>query len=213
MQNGKIKKMEQTLTYRYQDGLYLNLTNRCPTACKFCIKFTWEMNYRGYDLKLNGKETPVSEFIESFEKEKKIKPFSEVVFCGYGESTYRLQEMVQIAKYIKNNHPSIKVRLNTIGLGNLIWGRNIAPDLQGGLDAVSISLNTADPSQWVEIHQPAKPYREKGFESVLEFIRCCVPLLPETTVTAIEQPGVDVSRCRDIALKVGAHFRSRPWLE
>ena len=28
------------IVYKYQGGLYVNLTNRCTNKCKFCIRFT-----------------------------------------------------------------------------------------------------------------------------------------------------------------------------
>src|SRR4051812_28889128 len=114
---------ETALTYVYQDGLYVNLTSRCPTACKFCIKFSWDYMYRGNNLKLPG-EPAVADIVASAGD---VSKYREVVFCGYGESTYRLNEMRELTGLFRQQGIR-RVRLNTIGLGNLIHGRNIAPE-------------------------------------------------------------------------------------
>ncbi|MBI4423579.1 MAG: radical SAM protein, partial [Elusimicrobia bacterium] len=199
--------------YRYRDGLYLNLTNRCPTACRFCVKFEWKMRYRGYDLTLARREPGVPELLAAVAKEAKARPLRELVFCGYGESTYRLAEMLELGAEARRRYPGARRRLNTVGLGDLIHGRPIAGDLPRGLDAVSISLNTADERQWAELHRPRPEFRERGFAAVLEFIRSCARAVPDTTVTAVAQPGVDLDACRRLAESLGARWRERELLD
>ena len=208
-----MQAVKPELTYRHQDGLYINLTNYCPTACKFCIKFTWKMKYRGHDLRLFNQEPAPAEFVKDIEKAYAERPFKEIVFCGYGESTYRLKEMTEICDAVKARLPKVSRRLNTIGLGNLIKKRSIAKDLEGHLDAVSVSLNTADPKQWAQIHNPKPEFKARGFESVLEFIRECAQAVPDTTVTAVGQPGINVKAVKTLTLKLGAKFRERSLLD
>lgn len=206
--------LKPAVTYLYRNGLYVNLTGRCPTQCAFCVKYSWDWKYRGYDLRLS-REPALDEVLSAVRNEA---GFKELVFCGYGESTYRLEDMREISETLKadwkarqrKNFP--KIRLNTIGLGNLIHGRDIAGDLAGFLDCVSVSLNTSDPIQWLKLHRPLSPYRKKGFESVLDFIRNCVKALPETIVTAVELPGVDLQKVKILAESLGARFRLRPFL-
>jgi TatD DNase family protein len=199
---------ETALTYVYQDGLYVNLTSRCPTACKFCIKFSWDYMYRGNNLKLPG-EPAVADIVASAGD---VSKYREVVFCGYGESTYRLNEMRELTGIFRQKGIR-RVRLNTIGLGNLIHGRNIAPELGQFLDAVSISLNTADPAQYVDMHRPLPQFRDKAFLSVQEFIREAAKHVPDTVVSAVEMPGVDTDAVERLALSLGAKFRRRPYLD
>jgi TatD family-associated radical SAM protein len=201
------------IVYRYKDGLYLNFTNRCPTACRFCIKFTWKMMYRSYNLKLHGEEPSVPQVLEEIRRAYSERPFKEIVFCGYGESTYRLADMIQVGDAVKEQYPQVFRRLNTIGLGNLIHSRSIPPEMAAHLDAVSISLNTADPRQWLEIHNPLPEFQEKGFESVIEFIGQSVRAIPNTVATAVEQPGIDIGACRRLVLSLGAQFRLRSLLD
>ncbi|MBI4249763.1 MAG: radical SAM protein [Elusimicrobia bacterium] len=207
------KNIPSSWVYRYQNGLYVNLTNRCPTACAFCIKSAWKMRYRGYDLRLR-KEPAAQEVLREVAG---AAAFGELIFCGYGEPTYRLQEMLEIARHLKaewKRRPDApRIRLNTVGLGSLIHGRDIVADLTGSIDSVSVSLNTADPKQWLSLMRPAAPYRKEGFESVLRFIRLCARLLPETCVTAVDLPEVDIAKCRSTARALGAKFRLRPLLD
>ena len=213
MASPKPERNALALVYRYRDGLYVNLTNRCPTACRFCVKFSWKMRYRGYDLKLGGREPSAARVVAAIDEAVRARPAKEVVFCGYGESTYRLDDMLAVCEEVRRRHPGMRLRLNTIGLGNLIHGRSIARDLARGLDSVSVSLNTADPRQWLDLHNPLPAFAEKGFESVKEFIRDCAAAIPETVVTAVERPGVDLAACRRLAESLGARLRARPYLD
>src|SRR5437773_987885 len=97
------------LSYIYKDALYLNITSRCPTACEFCIKFSWNYQYRGNNLLLK-KEPAVRDILDSVGDPA---TYSEIVFCGYGESTYRLAEMGEISGYLRKRSAK-QIRLNTI---------------------------------------------------------------------------------------------------
>jgi TatD DNase family protein len=200
---------KQVYVYEYDGALYVNLTSRCPTACEFCVKFSWDYMYRGKNLKL-AEDPSVEEILAVTPADLSV--YREVVFCGYGESTYRLNEMRELTSAFRARGAK-KVRLNTVGLGNLIQGRNIAPDLGSFLDTVSISLNTINPEQYVKIMRPRPEFRERALDSVKEFIRECVKHVPETVVTGVELPGVDLTGVREVAEAAGASFRARPTLE
>jgi TatD DNase family protein len=106
-----------------------------------------------------------------------------------------------------------RLRLNTIGLGNLIHGRDITPDLGRFLDVVSISLNSADEAQYEALVRPLPEYRGRAFAAVQEFVRGCVVHVPETIVTAVALPGVDLEAVRRLAESLGARFRARSHLD
>ncbi|HBL18364.1 MAG: hypothetical protein A2X36_10875 [Elusimicrobia bacterium GWA2_69_24] len=194
--------------YRYRDALYLNITNRCPTACVFCIKKPWDMGYRGYDLRLEV-ESPAREILDRIGDQAAGR---EVVFCGFGEPTYRLDAMADICAGLRRKGASL-IRLNTVGLGSLIHGRDITPELARMLDAATVSLNTSDPAEWVRTHRPLPAFREQGFSAVLEFIRGCVRGGLQTVVTAVEVPGLAVEPFRALVAGLGAECRLRPVLE
>lgn len=202
-----------SFVYRYRRGLYLNITNRCPSACAFCIKSSWGMRFRGRDLRLNGREPSPAEVSAAAQKSYGELPFKEIVFCGYGEATYRLADMLAICGEVRERLPEVRRRLNTVGLGDMICGRPIAAELAGSLEGIRISLNTADERQWAEIMRPLPEFRERGFQSVTGFIRACASRIPDTAATAVELPGVDISACRSLARSLGVRLITRPYLE
>ena len=201
-----------TIAYPFKKGLYLNITNRCPTACRFCIKRILNWRFERWNFRLAQGEPSVEDILSAARAELQKKNFSETVFCGYGESTYRLPDMLAVCRGLRASYPGMSLRLNTVGLGNLIWGRDIVPELKGALDAVAVSLNTAEPAQWLRLHAPLKEFRENGFSGVLGFIRGCVEAGLKTTVTAVKLPGADPAAMRRLAASLGATFRSRPAL-
>lgn len=70
-----------------------------------------------------------------------IKKFKEVVFCGFGEPTYKVAEMCAVAEYV--HEKGLTTRLNTNGQGNLVNKRDILPELKGKIDKINISLNAS----------------------------------------------------------------------
>ncbi|HAM34367.1 MAG TPA: radical SAM protein [Elusimicrobia bacterium] len=206
------RRDDAAIAYPFKNGIYLNITNRCPTACRFCIKRLLKWRFEQWNFRLAGAEPSVSQILAAICAVARRKRFSEIVFCGYGESTYRLPEILEISREIRALRPRARLRLNTVGLGNLIWDRNIVPELRSALDAVAVSINTADPDQWVRIHAPLAHFRRKGFESAIEFVRHCVASGLDTTVTAVRLPGADVAAVRRLAASLGAKFRPRPAL-
>ena len=197
------------VVYRYKAGLYVNLTNRCPTACVFCIKNKWKMAYRGSNLDLGGAEPDTATILSLITKEWGLTPFNELVFCGYGEPTMRLDALLTVAGAVKSGMllpvpADLRVRLNTNGLGGLVNGMDIIPRLNGLVDAVHVSLNTPDPAQWLAMMRPRPEYAQKAFTSALEFVRGAAGVIPETVVTAIKGTGVDFEKFSALAKELGA---------
>ena len=221
VKNDRISFMEiakPSAVYRYKAGLYVNLTNRCPTACIFCIKSKWKMSYRGSNLDLGGAEPDTETLVSLIKAEWALAPFEELVFCGYGEPTMRLDALLAVAGAVKSGAlapvpAGLRVRLNTNGLGGLVNGMDIIPLLRGLVDSVHVSLNTADPAQWLALMRPRTEYAPEAFNSALEFVRGASGALPETVVTAINDPAVDLERFSALARELGAKPRIRARLE
>lgn len=201
--------MKSSVAYEHGENLYLNLTSLCPTECVFCIKHPAGRRFRGNDLALE-REPEFGEIWSEVLERTARRLYDEFVFCGYGESTYRLDAMLDLSRRLRRCYPRSARRLNTIGLGSAVWERDIAPELASTLTSVRVSLNTADPEQWIKLHRPRPELRENGFRSVLEFTRSCVLSDIPTTVTAVELPGVDLPAVRRLAESLGASFLSRP---
>lgn len=203
--------MKSSATYEHGGNLYFNLTLLCPTECVFCIKHAAGRRFKGRDLSFE-REPELGEIWSQVLERTERRLYNEFVFCGYGDSTYRLDAMLELSSRLKRCYPRSARRLNTIGLGSAVWERDIAPELAATLTSVRISLNTADPEQWLKLHRPRLEMRENGFRSVLEFARSCVQSGLPTTVTAVELPGVDLPAVRRLAESLGASFLARPLL-
>jgi TatD family-associated radical SAM protein len=187
-------------TYQLQDSLYINLTNRCTNNCVFCIRKKPEA--MGVDLWLD-KEPSVEDVVYEIPNPSLYK---EVVFCGYGEPTMRLPQLLQICKYLKANNA--KVRLNTNGHGSLIWGKNIVPELTGYIDAVSISLNAIDIKQYNELCHPEN--EELCYSAVIDFAKECKKVIPEVCLSVVDMiSAYDIEICKEIAQKLGTTFHLR----
>ncbi|MGD9641883.1 MAG: TatD family nuclease-associated radical SAM protein [Elusimicrobiales bacterium] len=213
-----MEEHKPSIVYRHGEGLYVNLTNRCPTACVFCVKNSWKMDYHGSDLNLQGAEPSPAEVLALAKAEWAAAPFKEFVFCGYGEPTMRLEALLACARMIRNGRAEplprdLRIRLNTNGLANAVWGRNVVPEMKGLIDAVHVSLNSADPVQWRERMRPMDPWADTGFEKVKEFIREASLLLPEAVASVVEDKDVDLAKFRELAEQLGAEVRLRPRLE
>jgi TatD DNase family protein len=190
------------LAYMIRDSLYLNVTGRCSNACEFCIRFFTPF-VKGHYLRLDHEPT-AEEILAEVRKQKEYK---EVVFCGLGEPTYRLDLIKEIARELKKT--GMKIRINTNGHGDLINGREICPELKGLVDAVSVSLNEPDAESY---HKHCRPeHGEKTFPALLDFVRSAKKYIPDVVLTALDMPGADVEACRRIANELGVQFRVRAY--
>ena len=111
--------MTNNYVYEFGDSLYLNITNRCPNNCEFCIRNIKD-GVSGSELWLL-KEPTYQELVDDLSMYD-LKKYKEVVFCGFGEPLCNLSMISQIGPYIKNK--GCHVRINTNGLGNLINNRD-----------------------------------------------------------------------------------------
>ena len=199
--------MNQIL-YRVHDNLYINLTNRCPCACTFCLRQNGESVYGSDSLWLE-REPTVKEVCDSIDTWD-LNKYNEVVFCGYGEPTERLDDLLEVAKYIKSKS-DIKIRINTNGLADLIWNEPTAPKLQGLIDTVSISLNATNKEEYLKIVRPK--FGIESYEAMLKFTKECTKYVPSVVMTVVD---IVVSKeeqeiCRKICESVGATLRIRPY--
>lgn len=191
----------ETLVYTIGNSLYINLTDRCTLACEFCPKIQGSMDVHEYNLLLSTRH-PVEEYLEKIGDPTQ---YEEIVFCGFGEPTLRINELLKIATYCKE--AGAKVRVNTDGLGNLVNKRNILPELAKCVDALSVSMNAQNETVYDKHCVPAV---KGSYESMLEFLRLAPQYIADTTATAIDGlEGVDVDACEKQALQLGVKFRKR----
>jgi TatD DNase family protein len=188
--------------YALKNSLYINLTIRCNADCVFCDR-KGEAVIKGHNLRIE-REPAVREVIDAIGDPGR---YEEIVFCGYGEPTIRLEALKEVAGWVKSRGG--KTRLNTDGHGNVINKRNIVPELVGLIDAVSISLNSTDPVQYGEL---MRVDGKKFFPAMLEFAREAVRLLPRVVLTIVDLNEVDREKARRfVEREIGATFYTRPF--
>ena len=203
----------ENLLYFLDGKPYINMTNACTNACVFCLRNQKE-DVQGANLWLEKDNTTAADVIEQIEAKKDIISKSdEVVFCGYGEPLIKINEVVEISKYLKENYPNIKIRINTNGHANAIHKRNVALELAPYVDNISISLNGENEEVYSKV---SNPKIENAYEEVKRFIRACIEEKIKTTTTVVSKvPNypVDVQRCAIVAKSLGAKFREREFIE
>ncbi len=194
------------ITYTIKNSLYVNLTNRCTNRCVFCVRDL--APGKPYpDLWLERDPT-VDEVMADFSSYNSLNKFSEIVFCGYGEPTCRLYDMLEICKKLREI-TATPIRVNTNGHASLILGEDTPPLFKGLVDCVSVSLNAADPITYNRICRPR--FGEDAFPAVVRFAREVVRYVPTVILTVVRGtiPEEDLERCAKIAEDIGAKFRIR----
>ena len=197
-----------SILYKVHDNLYINLTNRCPCACTFCLRQT--MDRVGESDSLWLKEEPDLESIKAEFAKFNVERFNEVVFCSFGEPTERLDLLLEVARFVKETY-SKPIRLNTNGLGDLVNGRSIVPELAGLVDTVSISLNTPDKEAYLHLVRPK--FGKRSYDALLTFAAECVKYIPNVVLTTVDTTLTkeQETACAAICRKLGATYRIRPW--
>ena len=175
-----------SIVYDYFGGLYINLTNKCPNACEFCIRnFTDSL---GNADSLVLAEDPDVEEVKAELSSWDVNAYDEVVFCGYGEPTERLPELLELARYIKARYGRVII-INTNGLADLIWGEETAPKLAGLVDAVSISMNEADAEKYNSLCHPR--FGLKSYDAIIKYIRDVQDYVPHVAVSVVGGSNVN----------------------
>ena len=198
------------IIYQIKNAIYVNLTNRCPCNCVFCIRRAGAGVYGSESLWLDHEPT-VEETIGALEKWN-LDTYPEVVFCGYGEPTERLDDLLDIAKWLKTNHQDLLVRVNTNGLADLIAGGSTAHRFQGLVDTLSISLNTPDAAEYLELCRPR--YGAAAYPAMLQFAEDAKKYVPNVVMTVVGEPVTTKekqARCQAICNRLGVRLRIRPY--
>lgn len=197
-----------TITYAGRNSIYVNMTNRCPCACTFCLRHNKDYVFNSDSLWLD-REPTVEEVCESIMKWD-LQKYDEIVFCGYGEPTERLYDLLEIAKYIRA-HSNIPIRINTNGLADLIWNKSTAPSLKGLIDTVSISLNATNKEDYLKVVRPK--FGIGSYDAMLQFAKECTEYVPSVIMTVVDvvTSKEEQEACRKICESVGATLRIRPY--
>lgn len=197
-----------TITYPVSKGIYVNITNRCPCACTFCIRNHKDHVFESDTLWLD-REPAVQEICDSLDTWN-LEEYEEIVFCGFGEPTVRLYDLLEVARYVKSKS-DIKIRINTNGLADLIWNKSTASELKGLIDTVSVSLNATNKEDYLKVVRPK--FGIDSFDAMLKFTKECTEYVPSVIMTVVDVVTTkeDQETCRKICESVGATFRVRPY--
>jgi len=199
-----------TITYKVGEGLYVNLTNRCSNRCSFCVR-NFADNVNGKDALWLDREPTFDEALADIKKHG-LKDIKELVFCGFGEPTFRIDDVVALAREVKRLRPSLPVRINTNGQANLINGRDVTPELEGAIDVLSISLNSSTAEGYDRLCR--SDYGRAAFDAVLDFARRAKKYVPDVRMSVVDiLPADEIERCRAITEELGVKLRVRKMIK
>ena len=191
----------KNIVYEIGQSLYINATNKCSNSCIFCVRNNKEFVYG--DLWLDSE--PTSEDVISRLKEYDLSKYAEVVFCGYGEPTYRMDVIEDVSSFAHSK--GLKTRINTNGHANLINKKDVAPIIVRCIDTIGISLNEVDSKAYDDI---CLPMYDKAFEEMLAFAKECVELGGNVIFSVVDIIGPKkIEKAKEIAASIGATLRVR----
>lgn len=194
-----------THVYQIGNNLYVNLTNRCTNRCTFCVR-EQSAEYGGYSLWLKEGEPSAEQVIREIGDPAR---YSEIVFCGYGEPTFRLSALLEICEFVHARGG--KTRMNTNGHGSVINGRDIAPELSGRVDGVNISLNAPDNDSYNAV---CRPQFSGAFGAMLQFAKSCKAAKVNCWFSVVDCIGEEqLQACRKLAEEIGIPLRVREFID
>ena len=192
--------------YEVGNNLYINLTNKCSNDCFFCIRNGHD-DMNGTNLWLDC-EPNFDDVVNQLPHD--LSKYDEIVFCGYGEPTERLDDLLQVASYVKSNS-KIRIRINTNGLSDLINGEKTAHKLKGLIDIVSISLNATSKEEYLKTVRPK--FGIQSYDAMLNFAKDCTAYVNKVVMTVVDTvtSKEEQELSREICESIGATFRVRPY--
>lgn len=201
-----------TILYPLDGGLYVNVTNRCPCSCVFCIRTHSDHILESDSLWFGkGEEPSAMQIIDEFKKTD-LSQYNEIVFCGYGEPLSAMDTVIEVLRFLKD-YTSLPVRINTNGLSDLLCKReHTALELKGLVNTLSISLNAPTSEKFDEVTKNIYP--GKAFGAMLKFAEEAKSAVPKVVFTVVDViSDSEIEQCRKIADKMGIEFRVREYID
>lgn len=200
-------KKSNTILYKIGESIYINLTNKCSNNCDFCVRNNKEKFY-DYYLWLENEPT-AQEVIEQIKAN--FLDYNTFVFCGFGEPLYKLKEVIEISQFLKTKNKH--VRLNSNGQADKICqNKQVAQQLKGLIDVVSISLNAISAKKYQEICHCV--FGEDGYSSMLRFAKDCKESGIKVVLSVVDCIGeTEIKKAKEIAQSIGVELRIRQYIE
>ncbi len=206
--NKQSENRKDTYAYALDGNLYINLTNKCSNGCDFCVR-NERNTYFGHELWIRNGDPTAEKVIFAIEQLGGVEKFKEVVFCGFGEPTYRMEELCIVADYV--HEKGGKIRLNTNGQGSLINKRDILPELKGRIDLLNVSLNAPDSESYKKICRSM--FGENGFTAMVEFAKGAKRLGINSRFSVVDCIGEEqIERCKKLAESVNVPLYVRKYI-
>jgi cyclic pyranopterin phosphate synthase len=204
-----VREGKPRIAYWLDNNLYLNITNQCSNNCWFCFR-NFKKGVGGFNLKLE-REPTTAEVKAELEEAFGLRRWGEVVFCGFGEPTARLDVLLEVARWLRERCGSVPIRVDTNGYGYVLnKGRDVAGQLRdAGVGSVSVSLNGHDEASYAE---NCRPEFSGGFGAVLDFVKKAKVAGLDVEVSAVRMPEVDVEKVRAVAESLGVPLRVRDYI-
>ncbi len=191
----------------FPNKIYINFTNRCSCACSFCLR---ELKEFEKDNTMWLKEEPTVEEIKELFSQYDWSGVDEVVFCGFGEPTMRLFDLAKLGRWLKEQQPSVPVRVNTNGLSDLVYGKSTASFFAGAVDKVSVSLNASDAEKYVKITRNS--FGLRSYRAMLDFAAACKKVVSEVVMTVVDIIGEEeVAACKRVCEENSLTLRVRSY--
>lgn len=191
----------------FHNKIYINMTNRCSCSCTFCLRSLKEF---GENNSLWLKEEPTAEEVKEEFMKYDWSGVEEIIFCGFGEPTMRLDDLLLVAAWLKSVHPEVPIRINTNGLADLVHGEDTASRMEGVIDTLSVSLNASNAEKYLELTR--NRYGLGSYESMLTFAKNAKKYVPNVVMTVVDIIGEEeVKACRKVCDDYGLFLRVRPY--
>jgi len=205
----KTDNRKDTYVYALDGNLYVNLTNKCSNGCDFCVR-NERSSYFGHYLWIRHGDPTAEKVIAAINSFGDPSKYKELVFCGFGEPTYKMSEMCAVAEYAHS--VGFKTRLNTNGQGHLINKRDIIPELKGKIDFVNVSLNAPDAASYQKICRSM--FGEEGFNAMVDFAKNCKRQGVDCRFSVVDYIGEEaVESCKRLAQSVGVPLYVRKYIQ
>jgi len=208
--------MDWAYQYRDPETLYLNVTNRCTNRCSFCVRSRTAR--LGDGVLLGDDEPTLEELLAAVGNRGGPGRFSEIVWCGYGEPTIRLDLILTASPIFRAAEAT--VRLNTNGHANLIHGRDVLPELGAVVDRVNVSLNAPNEERYIELCRPDPSVAaDEGitspavfWEATLDFLTRAPKYIEDVQASVVGHvlDEIEAEQCRRLAAELaGVPLRVR----
>ena len=204
-----------TITYEYEGALYVNLTNRCNCNCEFCLRHGKAQGSIYTENSLWLEHEPSREEMLEDSLKRDLCSYREIVFCGYGEPTYRIDDILWLVDAWKERFGEKlpPIRINTNGHANLIHGRDVCPELKGRIDVLSISLNSDNAADYAALCHPIQG--EQAYQAMLDFAQNAAQYVPSVIFTIVDKDKTaeEIENCKKIAADRGVTLRIRSFID